>query len=150
MPIDPAIDPLEALPHGPSFRFVDRLTALDPGKSGTGIYDVRGDEAFLAGHFPGFPIVPGVVLIEALAQLAGVVAQCDPQVQPLDDLKLAAVRAAKITGSAGPGERLEINVHILGRLGSLIQAQGSVASGGRLLLTAQISLGGSERAGVKS
>lgn len=46
-------DFLAALPHGPEFRFVDALDALDPGKSAVARYRVRGDEAFLAGHFPG-------------------------------------------------------------------------------------------------
>jgi len=65
---------LKFLPHGPEFRFLDRLTSLDPGRSGAGEYRVRGDEPFLRGHFPGQPIFPGVLLAEAAAQLAGVVA----------------------------------------------------------------------------
>jgi 3-hydroxyacyl-[acyl-carrier-protein] dehydratase len=138
----PAADPLAALPHGPSFRFVDELIALDPGRSGTGRYRVRGDEAFLSGHFPGAPMVPGVILIEAIAQLAGVVAQSDPSVPPLVDLRLTAVRAAKITGTAAPGEILELAVEVTGRLGPLLQAQGTVSASGRLLLTTQVVLSG--------
>ncbi|MFN0127327.1 MAG: 3-hydroxyacyl-ACP dehydratase FabZ family protein [Verrucomicrobiales bacterium] len=139
---DPLTHALAALPHGPAFRFVDSLTALDPGKSASGRYRVRGDEAFLAGHFPGAPMVPGVILIEAVAQLAGVAAQCDPALPPLDDMRLTAVRAAKITGSAVPGETLELGVQILGRLGSLIQAKGVVSVRGRQILQTQIVLSG--------
>src|SRR5205809_7944541 len=91
---------LDALPHGVEFRFLDRLTALDPGKSGAGEYTVRGDEPFLRGHFPGAPLMPGVLLAEAAAQLAGVVAQSDPQIPPLAGLKLTALRKVKILGSA--------------------------------------------------
>ena len=69
---------LKFLPHGAEFRFIDRLTNLNPGENGAGEYTVRGDEAFLRGHFPGEPIFPGVLLVEAAAQLAGVVAQSDP------------------------------------------------------------------------
>src|SRR5438477_373711 len=87
---------LRFLPHGPEFRFLDRLTSLDPGRSGTGEYRVRGDEPFLRGHFPGKPLFPGVLLVEAAAQLAGVVAQSDPVIAPLAGLKLTALRNVKI------------------------------------------------------
>src|ERR1041385_4919093 len=103
---------LRYLPHGPEFRFVDRLLALDPGKSGVGEYLMRGDEPFLKGHFPGHPLFPGVLLIEAAAQLAGVVAQSDPERRPLPGLKLPAVRGAKILGSALPGETITLRAAI--------------------------------------
>ncbi len=145
MPVPSASpDPLAALPHGEAFRFVDAVSSLDPGRRGTGSWRVRGDEAFLAGHFPGAPIVPGVILIEAVAQLAGVVAQSDPGVPPLQDVRLAAVRAAKITGTAQPGETVELEVEITGRLGPLVHAQGGATAAGRSLLTAQIVLSGTE------
>ncbi len=91
---------LSRLPHGAEFRFVDRLTQLEPGRSGAGEYTVRGDEPFLRGHFPGEPLFPGVLLAEAVAQLAGVVAQSDPQIPPLKNLKLTALRNVKILGTA--------------------------------------------------
>ena len=63
---------------------------------------MRGDAPFLRGHFPGQPLFPGVLLVEAGAQLAGVVAQSDPGAAPLADLRLTALRAVKITGTAQP------------------------------------------------
>src|SRR5882762_4449069 len=99
---------LNLLPHGPEFRFVDRLLSLTPGKEGVSEYRVRGDEPFLRGHFPGAPLFPGVLLVEAAAQLAGIVAQSDPQIQPLAGLKLTALRNVKILGSARPGETIRI------------------------------------------
>ena len=66
-----AHDILARLPHGPSFRFITRLRALDPGVSITAEWTLDGAEPFFAAHFPGEPIVPGVLLTEALAQAAG-------------------------------------------------------------------------------
>ena len=74
---------LASIPHGAEFRFLDRLDALVPGQSGTGEYTLRGNEHFLRGHFPDHPLMPGVLLLEAAAQLAGTVAQCDPTIEPL-------------------------------------------------------------------
>ena len=64
---------LSALPHRPPFRFLSHVEQLDPGSSGEAVWNVTGTEAFLQGHFPGEPIVPGVLIGEALAQLSGLV-----------------------------------------------------------------------------
>src|SRR5215475_1302147 len=125
---------LKSLPHGPEFRFLDRLLSLDPGRSGVGEYTVRHEELFLRGHFPGEPIFPGVLLIEAAAQLAGAVAQSDPALTPLAGLKLAAVRGVKILGAARPGEAIRLEARVLTRLGGLVQAVVSAAVDGRLVL----------------
>jgi 3-hydroxyacyl-[acyl-carrier-protein] dehydratase len=134
---------LKFLPHGAEFRFVDRLTSLNPGESGAGEYTVRGDEAFLRGHFPGEPIFPGVLLVEAAAQLAGVVAQSDPKIPPLRNLKLTALRSVKIHGTARPGEIIRLEAKITGRLGTLVQAQATARVGGEIVvLTAELTLSG--------
>ena len=73
----PAVDWLARLPHGPEFRYVSRVDEVVPGKSARGAWAVSGDEAFFKGHFPGNPIVPGVLLVEAMAQLAGLCAPAD-------------------------------------------------------------------------
>ncbi len=139
---DPLADALRALPHGLEFRFLDRLLDLDPGRSGTGEYLVRGDEFFLRGHFPGQPLFPGVLLIEAAAQLAGVVAQSDPELPPLRELKLTAVRAAKILGTARPGERIHLAASVTGRLGNLVQAEATATVSAREVLRVALTLSG--------
>lgn len=133
---------LANLPHGAEFRFVDRLTRLEPGKSGAGEYTVRGDEPFLRGHFPGEPLFPGVLLAEAAAQLAGVVAQSDPQIPPLGGLKLTALRNVKILGTARPKEMIQLEAKITGRLGNLVQAQATAKVAGETILTAELTLSG--------
>ena len=138
----PGKDPLEFLPHGPEFRFLDRLVSLTPGREGVGEYRVRGDEPFLRGHFPGDPILPGVLLVEAAAQLAGVVAQSDPALTPLAGLKLTALRGVKILGAARPGDVVRLQASVIGRLSHMIQAQARAFVGNTLVLTAELSLSG--------
>lgn len=134
---------MRALPHGPEFCFLDKLVSLTPGKEGVGEYKVRGDEFFLRAHFPGNPLMPGVLLIEAAAQLTGVVAQNDPAVAPLSELKLTAIRSVKIHGTARPGETLRIEARVTGRLGALIQAQAAVFVAETKVLSAELTLAGS-------
>ena len=133
---------LKSLPHGPEFRFVDRLLSLTPGQAGVGEYCVRGDEYYLRGHLPGEPILPGVLLVEAGAQVAGMVAQEDPANPSLPRLKLTALRAVKILGSARPGETLRIEAVITGRLGALIQAEVSAFIADARVLSAELTLSG--------
>lgn len=138
----PLQEALNLLPHGAEFRFIDRLTKLDGGKSGAGEYTVRGDEPFLRGHFPGEPIFPGVLLVEAAAQLAGVVAQSDPKIPPLKSLKLTALRNVKILDAAKPGEIILLEAHVTGRLGTLVQSQATASVQGRAVLQAELVLSG--------
>ena len=76
MPIDS--DALVALlPHRPPFRFIDAVDALEPGASVQARYLVTGEEVFLAGHFPGNPVFPGVLQLEALAQTGAIAVLAD-------------------------------------------------------------------------
>ena len=133
---------LGSLPHGPEFRFLDRLTALVPGQSGAGEYRLRGDEPFLRGHFPDQPLLPGVLLVEAAAQLAGTVAQSDPARPPLPGLKLTALRNVKILDTARPGEVVVLHATVTGRLGNLVQADVTAHLQDELLMQGQITLSG--------
>jgi 3-hydroxyacyl-[acyl-carrier-protein] dehydratase len=139
---DPLENALRFLPHGPEFRFLDRLLELKPGKRAVGQYTLRGDEPFLRGHFPGDPLLPGVLLIEAAAQLAGTVAQSDPRIAPLAGLKLTGIRAAKILGTARPGEVIRLEAEVVTRLGNLVQAQAAASVNGRTVLRAELTLSG--------
>src|SRR5262245_14174921 len=105
-------DHLKLLPHGPDFRFIDRLLSLDPGNQGSAEFTLKGTEPFLRGRFPDDPLLPGVLLVEAAAQLAGIVAQSHPQLLPLPGLELTAIRGAKIFGTAKPGETIRLQARI--------------------------------------
>ena len=133
---------MRSLPHGPEFRFVDRMISLTPGVEGVGEYRVRGDEYYLRGHLPGEPIMPGVLLVESAAQVAGMVAQEDPANPRWPRMKLTALRAVKILGSARPGETLRIEATITGTLGPMIQAQVTAYIGDNKVLSAELALSG--------
>jgi 3-hydroxyacyl-[acyl-carrier-protein] dehydratase len=133
---------LASLPHGPEFRFLDRIVELIPGVSGTAEYKVRGDEPFLKGHFPNAPLFPGVLLVEAAAQLAGTVAQSDPVILPMPGLKLTALRSIKILGSAKPGEVIRLEAKVTGRLGNLVQAQATASVSGAVVMQGDLTLSG--------
>lgn len=139
---------LGSLPHGPEFRFLDRLTALDPGRSAGGEYHVRGDEPFLRGHFPGRPIFPGVLMIEAGAQLAGAAIQAGASTDPgQQELRLTAVRGVKISGTATPGQTIRLEAKILGQHAQLIQAEIIASVNSKMILKGEVTLSRSSMAG---
>jgi len=110
------------LPHRPPFRFVDAVDALEQGASVTARYLVRGDELFLPGHFPGNPVFPGVLQLEALAQAGAIAVLSDERyagslplfggvedarlrriVRPLDEMTLT-VEMEKLSRRGGWGK----------------------------------------------
>jgi 3-hydroxymyristoyl/3-hydroxydecanoyl-(acyl carrier protein) dehydratase len=136
---------LSSLPHGPSFRFVDELVELVPGISATARWTLKGDEAFLEGHFPGQPLLPGVIMIESLAQLGGVLAQSDRGDNPLNNVRLTAVRQFKILGSIPPGQTLTIHAKRDAVMPGLVQISGEILTAdGTKLASGSIVLSGEE------
>jgi len=134
---------LSSLPHGPEFCFIDELTELVPGSSAKAVWKLKGDEAFLRGHFPGAPLMPGVLMIEALAQLGGILIQTRPGEAPLKNLRLTAVRQIKILGSITPGQSLHISGTLQGMLDTLGQVSGEVRDdAGNVIITGAVTLAG--------
>ena len=88
--------------------------------------------------------MPGVFMVEALAQLGGIVAQCDPARDALPGLRLAAIRKAKILGRVLPGDVLRIEAKVTGRLDALVLVEGSIRCGEREVLHGAISLSGAQ------
>lgn len=102
------------LPHREPFVFVDEVNQREPGVSAVGGKTFSGKEPMFAGHFPGDPLVPGVILTEALAQMAGLAGGGDGR-----RFLLSAIRAMKFPRAARPGERIELRASKTAAMGGL-------------------------------
>ena len=122
--------PTDILPHRPPFLFVDEVTALEPGLSGSGLWHLTGDEWFFAGHFPGRPTLPGVLMCEAIAQMGAIAVLTDARFAGKLPL-FGGLDSARFRRQVGPGDTLELHVE-LGRMSSRA-GKGS----GRALLNGQ-------------
>jgi 3-hydroxyacyl-[acyl-carrier-protein] dehydratase len=103
--------PVDVLPHRPPFLFVDELTALDPGVGASGSWRLTGDEAFFAGHFPGRATLPGVLMVEALAQLGAVAVLTDPRFAGKLPL-FGGIDRARFRRQVGPGDTLDLTIEM--------------------------------------
>lgn len=117
-----APDYLSRLPHAEPFRFVSRVVRVSQYQDGQGAWDVRGDEPFFAGHFPGNPIVPGVLIAEALAQISGIVGHSGP------GTKLAHVDI-KFEQAARPPAEIVLKSRLIRTIGSneMFEVEAAVA-----------------------
>ena len=132
-----SLDPLTlGLPHRPPFIFVDVVTERVPGESAAATKTFPPDEPFFRGHFPGDPLVPGVILTEALAQTAGLAAGA-----PGRGFRLSAIKAMKFPAAVRPGEVITLRARKLGAVGGLwqfeVQAQvaGKTVAEGAVVLS---------------
>jgi 3-hydroxyacyl-[acyl-carrier-protein] dehydratase len=99
--------PASLLPHREPFLFVDRLIALEPGVSATGTWSLSGEEWFFAGHFPGRPTLPGVLMCEAIAQVGALAVLSDERFANRLPL-FGGLDGARFRRQVGPGDELEL------------------------------------------
>lgn len=114
LPVD-AVRIQELLPHRYPFLLVDRVVELEPNVRIRAIKNVTVNEPFFTGHFPGRPVMPGVLVIEALAQAGGLLTQLSLATAPEQGDKLfylVKVDKARFSRMVVPGDRLELNVEL--------------------------------------
>ena len=107
----PVPRPAEVIPHRPPFLFVDEVTELEPGRRASGLWRLTGDEDFFAGHFPGRPTLPGVLMCEAIAQLGAVAVLSDPRYAGRLPL-FGGIDKARFRRQASPGDTLELSIEM--------------------------------------
>jgi 3-hydroxyacyl-[acyl-carrier-protein] dehydratase len=110
----PQVEPIDLLPHRPPFLFVDAIDDVVPGISARGRWRLTGDEWFFAGHFPGRPTLPGVLMCEAIAQVGAIAVLTDERFAGKLPL-FGGLDGARFRRQVGPGDTLDLEV-TMGRL----------------------------------
>ncbi|MGQ0552603.1 MAG: UDP-3-O-acyl-N-acetylglucosamine deacetylase [Planctomycetota bacterium] len=131
---EPALDIRQiaaALPHRYPFLLVDRVLSLEGAKRAVGLKNVTANEPFFMGHFPGAPVMPGVLILEALAQLAGTLL-----LRTMDTTgklpMLWAIEKAKLRRTVVPGDQLLLEVDVIKARASTAKVQGVARVGGQV------------------
>ena len=105
---------MQYLPHRYPFLLVDRVLECQNGKSVLAIKNVSYNEPFFQGHFPAAPVMPGVLILEALAQTSGLLALSNPEWRPDDDslYLFVGIDKARFKKQVGPGDQLTLDVRL--------------------------------------
>ena len=128
------------LPHRYPFLLVDRVVELEPHKRVLAYKNVSINEPFFQGHFPGHPVMPGVLVVEALAQAGGLLTQLsrDPSELGKDTFYLVKVDNARFSRMVIPGDRLELEVELKRRIRNMAQYVGIARVDGEQAACAEI------------
>jgi 3-hydroxyacyl-[acyl-carrier-protein] dehydratase len=130
---------MQILPHAYPFLLVDRILEIEPGKRIVGIKNVTYNEPFFTGHFPGRPIMPGVLIVEAMAQTAGVLAfksiAGKNQKKPVYFLGMDNVRFRK---PVTPGDQLRLELEVTRHRQSIWGFKGKALVDGNLVAEADL------------
>ena len=136
----PGLDILEIreiLPHRYPFLLVDRILELEPDRI-VGIKNVTINEPFFVGHFPDFPVMPGVLIVEAMAQVAGVLVLSQIPDRKNKLVLLASVEQAKFRRPVRPGDQLRIEMKLTRRKASIAKMYGQASVDGLVVAEAEM------------
>ena len=131
---------MRRIPHRPPFLFVDRAEDYEPSKSLVGVKCVAMNEPFFAGHFPGAPVMPGVLIIEALAQTGGLLMSKSWDVAPKNKIILfMSVDNCRFRAPVRPGDVLKMHVEVMRARGDVVKFRGRALVGDKLAAEAEFA-----------
>jgi 3-hydroxyacyl-[acyl-carrier-protein] dehydratase len=132
--------PFLGLPHRPPFVFVREVIDCNPGRGVQARTWFEADDPMFAGHFPGNPIVPGVIITEALAQAAGIAAASGYPETEKPVFLLSAIRTMKFLKAVGPGSKIDLCAEKIAGTDALVQFQVSARVDGAIVAEGQLVL----------
>lgn len=130
---------MSVLPHRYPFLLVDRVLEMEPGKRVVAIKNVTINEPYFAGHFPGHPVVPGVLLIEGMAQAGGLLLVHDLPDRDRKLLYFTSIENARFRRPVVPGDVVRYEVDVLRLRASYCKLAGRVTVDGQLAAEATIA-----------
>lgn len=128
----------ELLPHRYPFLLVDRVTSIEPGVKATGYKNLTANEQFFEGHFPFKPIMPGVLMVEALAQLGCVALLAKEEFKGSLGV-FTGIENLKFRAMVTPGDRLDMEVELIKMKGPLGKLRGVAKVGDKIACEGEIS-----------
>jgi len=129
----------ETLPHRYPFLLVDRITEMEESRRIVGIKNVTVNEPFFQGHFPDRPIMPGVLILEAMAQTGGVLAFKSSTATSRPVVYLTGVEGAKFRKPVVPGDQLRFEIDVLKKRPPFWKMQGRAYVGSELVCEAELT-----------